>query len=187
LLGVAYCQRALGGGEAALAVLDRLLDRDRNHAAGVFLRGQVELGLGRPDKALPWLRRAEELVPKDPEVVFTLSRCLHLLGREDEFRRYHEEWSRLKGEWKRLDDLRAMIAAKPDSVSLRYDAGMILQGLGKYKEAIRWYQTVFQIDPGHRPTHESLAICFVMLGDPARATYHRNAISNDTSPEGSRP
>jgi len=187
LLGVAYCQRGLSDGEAALATLDRLFTRDSSHAGGLFLRGQVELGLGQPDKALPWLQRAEDLMPEDPETVYALSRCLRLLGRNSESLHYQNEWSRLKAEWKRLDDVRVKIAAKPDSVSLRYDPGMILQGLRKYKEAVRWYQTIFQIEPGHRPTHESLAICFDKLGDPARATYHRNAASNNTTPGGSRP
>jgi tetratricopeptide (TPR) repeat protein len=187
LLGVAYCQRALGGGEAALAALERLLERDRSHAAGVFLRGQIELGLGRPDKAMRWLWRAEELMPRDPQITFTLSRCLRLLSRDDESRRYYAEWSRLKEDWSRLDDLKRKIVASPDSVSLRYDVGMILQGLGKYKDAVRWYQTVLQIDPDHRPSHESLAICFDQLGDSARAAYPRNANSNPKSPEGSRP
>jgi tetratricopeptide (TPR) repeat protein len=179
LLGVAYCQRALGGGEAALAALDRVLDRDRRHPGAVFLRGQVELDLGQPAKAIAWLESAMELRPNDPETVFMLSRCLRLLGRDDESRSYQEEWKRVKGEMQRLNDVREKIAAEPDNLSLRHDAGKILQGLGKYKEAVRWYQTIFQIDPGHRPTHESLAICFDQLGDPARAKYHRDAASND--------
>jgi tetratricopeptide (TPR) repeat protein len=187
VLGIAYCQRALGGGEAALAALDRLFERDYGHAGGIFLRGQIELDLGRPGRALPWLRRAEELTPKEPQVIFTLSRCLRLLGKDEEARRYHEEWSRLSGEWSRLDELKINIASKPDSVSLRYDAGMILQGLGNYKEAVRWYQTILQLDPGHKPTHKALAICFDKLGDSARSKYHRNAVANETGAVGLRP
>jgi tetratricopeptide (TPR) repeat protein len=187
LLGVAYCQRGLGGSEAALAALDRLFALDSSHAGGAFLRGQIELDLGRQEKALVWLRRAEDLKVQDPEISFALSRCLRRLGRDDESLRYQEEWTRLKAESTRLHDVKIELAAKPDSVALRFEAGKILQDLGRHKEAVRWYQTILQFDPGHRPTHEALALCFENLGDPARVAYHRKAAAGTIGPEGTLP
>jgi tetratricopeptide (TPR) repeat protein len=180
MLGVAYCQRRLGEQEAALATLDRLLAQDGNHAGGMFLQGQLTLDLGNPKEAISWLLHAQELTPKDPEVLFALSRCLRLLGRTDESLSCQREWDRVQAEWKRLEDIRKEIARQPANVALRHDAGKILQGLGRYAEAVRWYQSILQIDPAQRPTHEALANCFEKIGDPERVVYHRKLAASAT-------
>jgi tetratricopeptide (TPR) repeat protein len=187
LLGVAYCQHGLNDNEAALATLDELFARDNRQGGAAFLRGQIELDLDRPEDALIWLRRAEDLKVQDREIAFVLSRCLRRLGREAEALRYQRQWTRLKAESERLTIVRIELAAKPDSVPLRLEAGDILKGHGRYLEAVRWYQTILQIDPGNRPAHKALATCFGHLGDPGRVAYHRKAAAGDDGPEGNLP
>jgi Tfp pilus assembly protein PilF len=50
---------------------------------------------------------------------------------------------------------------------------MLALELGSEKEAMTWFQTVFFIDPGHRPTHLALADYWSKHGEPQQAAYHR--------------
>jgi tetratricopeptide (TPR) repeat protein len=175
LLGAAHCQHGLGRSEAALVTLDRLLALDGGHAGALYLRGQVELQLDRPLLALASVRNARALKPHDPEVLYTLVQCLRRLGRHAEADRHAKEFDSLLSEQQRLADLKHAIADRPRDISLRHEVGRYFQARRQYADAVRWYQTILQIDPGQRPAHESLAACFEQIGDHTHAASHRRA------------
>jgi tetratricopeptide (TPR) repeat protein len=177
LLGVAYCQHCLGWSEEALATLDRLAALDGHNSGADYLRGRVELQLERPLQALDSVLKAKALKPHDPEIIYALAQCLRELQRNEDVDRYAKEVEHLQSEQKRIADLKDAIAAKPRDISLRHDVGRYFQGFGQYLDAIRWYQSILQIDPSDRSAHESLAACFERIGDPARAALHRKAAS----------
>jgi tetratricopeptide (TPR) repeat protein len=173
LFGVAYCQRWLGNSEAACGTLDALLAQDANHAAGLLLRGQLALDLGHHDEALVWLRRAEALNPKVPDLTQTLSQCLGVLGKPDESARYRQEAEQLHAKQERLERTVLETSQKPGDIALRLDAGVLLQGLGRYREAVRWLDSALQLDPSHAPSHAALAECLDKLGQTNLAAMHR--------------
>jgi Tfp pilus assembly protein PilF len=50
---------------------------------------------------------------------------------------------------------------------------MLALELEQEKEASDWFQTVFYIDPNHRPSHLALADYWAKHGRPQQADYHR--------------
>jgi Flp pilus assembly protein TadD len=121
------------------------------------------------------VKNARALKPHDPEVLYTLGQCLRMLGRHEEADRHAKELDSLRSDHKRLAELKHAIADRPRDISLRHEVGKFFQDRRQLADAIRWYQTILQIDPGHRPAHESLAACFELIGDRTHAASHRRA------------
>jgi adenylate cyclase len=76
-------QRQLQNFEKAEVELERAIALDRNFALPYFELGNVEVFLGKPDKALPLFEQAERLSPHDSRLAFFLAAigwCHLLLG-----------------------------------------------------------------------------------------------------------
>jgi len=173
LLGVAYCLRSLGHSAEGLAVLDELFALEAEHAGGTFLRAQILLDQDRPDEALVCLQIVERKAPLDRHIAYTRSRCLWLLGKEEEAQASDREANRLKKMSERLEALTEEITLKPADISPRQESATLLLGLGRYQEAARRLQSILQIDPDYRPAHAAMATCLNELGQPLLAARHR--------------
>jgi tetratricopeptide (TPR) repeat protein len=173
LLGVAHCRFSLGELGEARAALEERSARHKEDAAGLLLRAKLDAAEGSPAKALAALKRAEALAPYETDVLEMLARTCRQLGDREQGERYQrkrEDVNRLYG---RLDDVRKRIGKDPENVALRYEAGLLLQRLGREDEAERWLRGLLRLDPDHRPTHRALADYYHKRGEVRRAEYHR--------------
>jgi tetratricopeptide (TPR) repeat protein len=73
-----------GGAEAALRVVEALLDEHPDHAAAVRLKAELLLKTGAQEAALALYERAARLAPRSVEALNDLARTLHELGRHEE-------------------------------------------------------------------------------------------------------
>ena len=173
LLGVAHSHYALGEREEARAALAELFARHKDHAGGLFVQAQLELGAGAPAKALACLKRAEALAPNELDLTYNMVLALQQLGKWEEAREYQRKHQGLRVQYDRLETVRKQIGTEPQNVALRYEAGAICSRLGRDQEAARWFKGALELDPDHAPTHKALAEYFQKRGDGSRADYHR--------------
>jgi predicted Zn-dependent protease len=177
LLALARCQRALRPPAEARATLDRLFALPGEHHEGWLLRGQLELNADRPGEALTWLEKAERRLPHDRELNLALSVTLHQLRRPAEAKRYEQRHREIERDLQRMEELTKAILARPDDVSLRYEAGTTLVRLGQDDQAIRWFVSALLLGPRHQPTRQALAACIQRLGDPKLADAYRAVLA----------
>ncbi|MBO0697306.1 MAG: tetratricopeptide repeat protein, partial [Zavarzinella sp.] len=109
---LAQVRRSLGQPEAAISLIDELLQRNPTHPAAVLERGKAALDLGRPAEAEQFLRLAVGQTPDDPLAHLALSRCLLLLGKEAESKAHEQRYQEL--ELKRLEAEENLAASRRD-------------------------------------------------------------------------
>jgi tetratricopeptide (TPR) repeat protein len=180
-IGLARCQRMALGPEAARATLEELLSSGVASAGAFLLRGQLELDSGRPDQALGWLRRAEQLARYDPETCQALASTLRLLNQPVEAETYEVRRRQLHQDLKRMAELTKEMTQHTNDVSLRYEAGVTLVRLGREQEAVRMLVSAFLLDRQHEPTRKALSECLKNLGDAELAARYRRLL--ETSKE----
>jgi tetratricopeptide (TPR) repeat protein len=172
LFAIAECQFSLGQPEAR-ATLEKLLREHPQDQGGLLLAARVDLTEDAPDKALVRLQQALPLGPQDPEILQTMIRALRKLNRHKEADKLEKQNARILEKAEQLTELNDKIQSEASDVSLRYRAGMLGLELGQEKKALEWFQTVFYIDPNHRPSHLALADYWAKHGRPQQADYHR--------------
>jgi tetratricopeptide (TPR) repeat protein len=171
LFAIAECQFSLRQPEAR-TTLENLLNDHPEHRRGLLLAAKINIAEDAPAKALPYLQKAMELGPPDPEVLQALIVVLQKLKRSEEADQVEKKFWQILEKAKQLNQLKEKIQTEPRDPSLRYQAGMLALDLGRDKEATDWFQTVFYIDPGHRATHLTLADYWSKHGEAGRAAYH---------------
>jgi len=176
VVSLARCHRMLGDPNTARQLLDRWLEANgRTHVGVVSLRGRVERDLSEPERALPWLRKAEELAPRDGATLSMLVNVLRELGQEEEAKSYERKVEDVVRQVERLNTLTLKISNSPDDVAARSEIGVLLIRLGHVKPAYRWLMSALELSPGHAPTHLALAEYHEAIGDPQQARNHRLA------------
>jgi tetratricopeptide (TPR) repeat protein len=171
LFAIAECQFSLGQPEAR-ATLENLLAKDPRHEGGLLLSAKIDLVEDAPDKALVHLRQALAISPRDPQVLQALTGTLRQLQRREEANQMEKQYRRLLDQAQQLTQLKEKILSQPEDATLRYQAGALSLEMGREKEAADWFQSVFWIDPNHRPTHLALADYWKKHSQPERAAYH---------------
>ena len=150
---VAGCHRALGQVEEARRLLDDWLAAHKGTAEVYLLHGEMALDQGKPDEAVSFARRAEAQAPAQEKVFFHLARALRAQGRAKEAAEYEGKWRERRRLAERLKELEQKIAKGPRDVESRYEAGTIAMRLGDETAGLRWFTSVLQQAPDHRPTH----------------------------------
>ena len=173
LLGVVRCYRGLEKPGDAREVLDRLLEVAPENVEAWTERGRWELINEHREEAEKWLRKAYAKSPQEREIVFSLGRCLQLLGKQQEA---DELAARLKFLEEKLDqvrDLTQKIAEKPTDPGLRHAVGLIFMATGQNLEGMRWMESALVQEPGYKPAHASLAEYYEKNGNALKAALHR--------------
>jgi tetratricopeptide (TPR) repeat protein len=185
LVGLAKCQFSLGDVEAARNTLDDLLRQDPKNVQALLARGQL-MQSQAPEEALPWLRKAVEVEPNDPNIVYNLFLALRAAHKEEEADFYDRRLKEIRALTERLAPLQQQLLKDPNNVDLRFQIAGIFLKLGKEDEAAHWFQTVLWIDPDHRPTLRALADYWGKHDDARRAAYYAGR-ADGTLPRMSTP
>jgi tetratricopeptide (TPR) repeat protein len=169
----------MGPAPDEIAALMNMVSQDRlAHAeerAGTLLRAYPTDGmlwkifsvvlLRRDKDAIPALRRAAELLPRDPEAHANLGAEL-----------------RIRGHWHdALTSLRKSLTLQPRNPEALIDAAEVQRALGSPREAVVLYQEALHLDPSRRDAHNNLGNAFLELGDVAEAARcYRQALRLQT-------
>ena len=155
LLGV--CRELQGQPEQAIALLDKAIAASPRDAKAYYHRGRLDLHRGESATALPFLRRAAELDPSDPEILYSLVLCLKAAGTPDEARAAEEHWKRCEEDLKRVALLGRLIAVSPHDPDLRREMGELFLRNGRDADGLRWLESALRERPDHAATHRVLA------------------------------
>jgi tetratricopeptide (TPR) repeat protein len=172
-LGLARCRRAQGRPDEARELLEPLLAAEPPDPGALHLRGQVACDLSQFDDAEGWLRRAAAAAPYDRETLYSLQQCLAVVGKQAEARECQARLDKIQAALDRLKELTKQIAASPRDAGLRCEAGRLFLENGQEQEGLRWLESALAEDPGHRPTHATLADYHARHGQAERAALHR--------------
>lgn len=155
-LGLARCHRKLARSEEAIKLLDGLLLDFPNHGEVLWERGDLELELGRPASAEPWLRKAAEQRPFDRRVQYALYRCLLRLGQTAEAEVFNARVKQLDADLTRMNAIRNEVMKRPEDVALRCEGGLLFLRNGEREEGRRWLQLALRLDPQCEAAHRAL-------------------------------
>jgi tetratricopeptide (TPR) repeat protein len=111
---------SLGRLEAALACLDRCVERQPDHAPTLQLRAVCLHGLRQPERSLADSRRAHELDPDNAGICNNIGGVLHELGRYEEALRWFETAIDLEPDYVGALNNKALAQAQLDRLA---DAG----------------------------------------------------------------
>jgi tetratricopeptide (TPR) repeat protein len=148
---------------------------DPKHAKALGQLGMARFHLRKHDQAGKDYESALALNPKDYNTWFNLGE-LRLIQ---------------AGQEKKADRIRALrakamegylraVELNPDHAEAHYRAGVLLNGNGQYKEAIRHLEASRKADSRHVPTLVQLAVAYEGLKDPVRAKeYLEKALELD--------
>jgi tetratricopeptide (TPR) repeat protein len=172
-LGLARCKVALGELDQGQRLLDEVLREDPDEPDALAERGRVELTKGDPQAALPMLRRACEVVPNDPQLLYTLGLCLARSGQKEEADKCWQRQARVEEDLKRIYELKKEAVARPSDPKPRHEAGLILIRNGYAESGAVWLHTALHVDASYVPSHQSLADYYERIKDIPRAELHR--------------
>jgi tetratricopeptide (TPR) repeat protein len=173
LLGLARCRLLLNQPQEAGSLLDCILARNPNNELALIERGRLALSAGQATEAEPLLRKAVRLTPSNRDANYLFSQCLEQLDKKDEARTYAARVERLDADFQRLDEAMKKAVEAPHDPARQREVGLLLLEMGNDRQGLRWLFQALQLDPGHRPTHRSLADYYARVGDQARAAHHR--------------
>ncbi len=180
LIQLAVCREAQGRVDEAIVILDRVIAGVSPDAKALYYRGRLELNRAKPGAAAPFLRRAVELDPSDPELLYTLFQCVQHTGTPSEIKEAEERWRRCEADLRRVGELARMIARSPQDPDLRCEIGELFLRNGRIIEGIRWLESALRVQPDHAPTHKVLAAYYERTGRPDLARYHNSQASGPT-------
>jgi tetratricopeptide (TPR) repeat protein len=180
LLGLARCQCELGRAGDARTTLERV-PTSEDRPAALVLRGRAALESDQLEEALTWLEKAVATDPNDPEANQRLAIALRRAERGEEAEKYETRKKEIEKALRRMEELTKEALDRPNDVDLRFEAGSILMGLGRYPQAARWLLSALLLDRKHAPTRKALAECLPRLGDPKLTELCQRVLENDGS------
>jgi len=176
LVQLAACRDAQSRTDEAIALLDQVIAKQPTDSKAFHYRGQVELQRGSASAAMPFLRRAVELDPSDPEILYTLFLCLQRAGTPSEASEAEKRWRQCSADLQRARDLGKAIAMTPHDPELRREMGELFLRNNREKEGLRWLESALRERRDHAPTHRVLADYYERIGQLERAAQHRALI-----------
>jgi tetratricopeptide (TPR) repeat protein len=193
-IGMAACLRALNRSEEARKLLDEVLATNLQHSGAFTQRGLLYLDEDRPKDALVWLRKAVELTPMELDIVQNFIVALRGAGQMDEAAEMEKRRLQIEADLKRME---AIIKELPDAETaskeeddtkrekhfqMRFEAGTILQRLGRLEQSKGWYLSVLQEDPGHPASLKALSDIHRKMNEAEVARYGRDRPGNSSRP-----
>jgi predicted Zn-dependent protease len=169
-------REAEGKIDDAKALFDRAIAEYPSDPKAYCHRGRIDLDRGRSELAAPFLRRASELDGSDPQVLYSLLRCVKDIGTADEVREVEARWSQCEADLKRVAEVARQVSRFPRNADLRREMGEIFLRNGREADGVRWLKSALHERPDHEPTHRVLASYYEGKGREADASYHRSFI-----------
>lgn len=193
----AQCQRLLGDGESARALLApclrasvRELDKaylrlstHPKHGAAEYEMGMLEFDAQQYSQAAEYFRQAIRLAPESDDAEYQLGLTLKRLGDHEQAEQILERVTRQRGEIASLAAVASRISKSPDDFEARFRMGSILMDNGRADSGLFHLNCVLAIQPGHLATHRRLAEYYAahQQDDPhyaALASKHRQWIES---------
>jgi len=134
--------------------------------------GQIDLRLGRFQKACERLGLLTEIQPYEYEVRYSYAQALKLSGDQARSRIESEHAARLRKEQDHIFQLRASLLNNPNNASIRFEVAKWMIENGHQQEGLNWTTEILRAEPRHGPTHRLLADYYQKQGNPGRANYH---------------
>jgi tetratricopeptide (TPR) repeat protein len=157
--------------EAALAVDPRQVDALKELA-------QLDIRFGRLDQARRRLELLTQIEPFDPEIRYSYSQALKLVGEPEKARLEGERAAQLRKDNEEIVQLRSKILGDPNDLASRFQVVQWMFGHGHDEEGLKWAREILRADPRHAPTHWVLADYYAKHEDPGLANYHRTMASS---------
>lgn len=181
-LQLAQCRIEQDRLDDAMALVDAVLKREPDSLPALQFKGKIELTRDRPEQALPSLRRAVELGPFEPDLLYMLMQTLNRTGPPTEAAAVEERWKRCKADLDKLAETTRAISSDPVNADLRSQAGELCLRNGLDTEGLRWLDSALKLDPNHAPTHRQLAERAEKAGDRGKAVRHREIADRVSRP-----
>jgi tetratricopeptide (TPR) repeat protein len=125
----------LGQGSEAQQLLDGVLAEHPNSEAALRERGRLSLAAGKAAEAEQWLRQADQLNPRDLQLLSLLSTALEHQGKEVEARLLQDRLRQTDRDFARLSTICLHeLGERPGDPALHSELGALLLRLG-YREA----------------------------------------------------
>jgi len=147
LYGLASCQLSLGNAQGARQTLRQLLAVNQDNVQALILQARVEIAEEQPEQALHWLRQAERLAPRQPDIVHPMLVVLRQLNQNREAEKYQRRQQEITELNERLKKLRMQFRKDSNSASLRMHIGHMYLLLGHQEQAQEWLQSALRLDP----------------------------------------
>ncbi len=152
----------------------------RQEAICLLNRGADHLRAREPEKALPLLRRAHELLPEDVPTAINLAGAHILLGRHQEAIPILEQalahepenemiWTNLGAAYlgnpvladeeqqrKAIEAFERAVAINPEAPNVYYNLGLIHRDRGEMEQAVRRFRHAVQANPHDRDARRAL-------------------------------
>jgi predicted Zn-dependent protease len=170
LTGLAEFRRSRGDDQGAGQILDELIRTDPNDYGALQARGILYDETGRPEQAVPLLRRvfAEDPTRRRP-AGYVLGMALAKIGQPAESENVLAEVRRLQ----ELEFAREAVKTQPNNLDLKVRLAERLMREGSTADGLRLLTEVLRTDPGHAGAHRVLAAHFERTGQPDLAAEHR--------------
>lgn len=150
---LAKAYRADGAPQRAIELLQEAVGFQPDSFALHFNLGYHLQAAGRHDEALASYERADELVPRYPQLLTNIA-SIHLARRQPD---------------RALTALREALEAQPDDGRTWGNVGMILGGTGRFAEAEQAFRTATELLPDEAPLHFNLGLALMRQGKNAEA------------------
>lgn len=178
-VSLAPCRVVQSRPEEARALLDAVLKEHSDHFEALLQRGKLELTLGHPAEADPWLHRAVQLKPHDREARYSLYRSLQgQPGRQQEAERELTQWEQEGKKQDRLTRLvRTELTAHPNDADLACETGELLLHLGEEQRGLFWLHRALAINGRHVPSRRALLAYYERTNNTVKADEQRQQLA----------
>jgi tetratricopeptide (TPR) repeat protein len=181
LFGLASCQFSLGKTDQARAALGQLFAQNKYHARASYLQAKIELAEGRPQEAIHWLKKADDLSPNESDITNALFQVSRQLDRPQDATQYRRRFEDIQQRDAEIDRIISEVKDEPDNPDRRFQLGMVCLKLGREQEAAHWFQGVLWKDPNHLPTLNAITDYYQSKGNQKMADYYRSKVDRASS------
>jgi tetratricopeptide (TPR) repeat protein len=179
LTALARCRMVQSRTDDARDLLDSVLAGRPDDFDALFQRGKVETETGNFAEAEPWLRKALQRSPRDPEARYLLYLCLQEQGnRQEEAEAELTRWQQDRRSRDRLSHLlRTELGGKPNDPDLAEEAGELFLQQGEDRRGLFWLNRALSLDPRHAASRRALLAYYERTDDTARAEEQRQQLA----------
>jgi tetratricopeptide (TPR) repeat protein len=135
--------------------------------------GQIDLRLGRFQKACERLGLLAEIQPYEYDVRYSWAQALKLAGDYSRSEIEAAHAARLRKEQDHILKLKSSLLHQPNNPAVRFEVAKWMLENGHVQEGLNWTAEILRAEPRHGPTHRLLADFYQKQGNPGQANYHR--------------